>query len=87
MKLEVGQIWQVPKTLDVRMIVHMISMVETEIYYINLFRPQEDTTFLSRWLLPVNQVRHNSFLRWIRRKDVKLIGHYDFKKRKATPKK
>lgn len=73
-KLEVGQIWQKPNTLDVRTIDYMgYSMLS----YFNIG---------GRDIM----VKEKVFRQWIRRNshahqrhNVKLIGHYDFDKKKA----
>lgn len=66
-KLEVGEIYQKKGTLDVRTI-SLIGKANIDYYDIG-----GSPCFM----------RKDSFRRWIRRNSAKLIGHYDFGKRKA----
>jgi len=72
MKLEVGQIWQVPKTLDVRTI--ELIVYRKFVWYSDIGTPDR-------------RISVGAFKAWITQNEAKLIGHYDFKKRKAIPKK
>lgn len=79
-ELKVGDIWQVPKTLKVRMIVEITNFL----WYIKLFCPNEDPDYpRQRWLLAVDRIEKESFKMWGLKNDVVLIGHYDFKTGKA----
>lgn len=76
-KLEVGEIWQVPKMLEIRTI--------TKFYYdLGMRNNLSSVDYVniggcSRW------ISYRAFRRWITRKKAKLIGHYDFKTKKAVP--
>jgi len=75
-KLEVGQIWQVPKTLDVRTIESLHNKETNYPVDCNTVRFIDIGSYFLR-------VSVKSFKAWITKKNAKLIGHYDFEKKKA----
>lgn len=75
-ELEVGQIWQVPKTLEVRTITGLFPAYHAE-----------DRASVQYHDIAVikDSVYESAFRFWITRKKAKLIGHYNFKTKKAVP--
>ena len=69
-ELEEGQIWLIPKTLDVRVI--------------NLWKFGSQSLSYNDIGGNLFVCRRDSFLRWVHRNKAILTGEYDFDKRKAT---